>query len=142
MDYSFPWVTANWKIGANSVFLWHDLQSLSDQTQEKYNERNSYGHIEMVKNIGSLDISASSGINIAYRSMGQEHFTFVNWHPILDLAYHLGSHHNLELSYEYAGSNPGIDQLCDVNSATNPLFANIGDKDIKSSTSKSFVKDY
>lgn len=142
VDYSFPWINADWKIGANSVFLWHDIQSLSDQTQAKYNERNSYGYIEMEKNIGSLDLSASSGINIAYRSLGQEHFTFVNWHPILDLAYHFGSNHSLELSYEYAGSNPEIDQLCDVNSATNPLFVNIGDKNIKPAYKHDLQLDY
>lgn len=63
--------------------------------------------------------------------MGKEHFCFVNWHPILDLSYHFGTNHNLELSYEYASSNPKVDQLCDVNSATNPLFVNVGDKNIK-----------
>ena len=140
MDYAFPWIAANWKIGANSVLLWHDIQSLSDQT--KYNERNTYGYIEMEKNIGSLDLSASSGINIAYRSMGKEHFTFVNWHPILDLTYHFGSNNNLELSYEYANTNPAIDQLCDVNSATNPLFVNIGDKNIKPAYTHDLQLDY
>ena len=50
--------------------------------------------------------------------MGNEHFSFVNWHPILDLSYHMGTNHNFEFSYEYASSNPEIDQLCDVNSAT------------------------
>lgn len=40
----------------------------------------------------------------------------------------MGTNHNLEFSYEYASSNPEIDQLCDVNSATNPLFVNVGDK--------------
>lgn len=142
MDYAFPWVTANWKIGANSVFLWHDIQSLSDQTQAKYNERNTYGYIEMEKNIGNLDLSASSGINIAYRSMGEEHFTFVNWHPILDLAYHFGSNNNLELSYEYANTNPEIDQLCAVNSATTPLYVNIGDENIKPAYTHDLQLDY
>lgn len=141
MDYAFPLATANWKIGANSVFLWHDIQSLSDQTQAKYNEHNTYGYIEVEKNIVNLDLSASSGINIAYRSMGKEHFTFVNWHPILDLVYHFGSN-NLELSYEYANSNPEIVQLCDVNSATNPLFVNIGDQDIKPEYTHDLQLDY
>ena len=142
VDYAFPWVNANWKIGANSVFLWHDIQSLSDQTQAKYNERNTYGYIEMEKNIRSLDLSASSGINIAYRSMGKEHFTFVNWHPILDLTYHFGSNNDLELSYEYANSTPEIDQLCAVNSATNPLFVNIGDENIKPAYTHDLQLDY
>ena len=92
--------------------------------------------------MGNLDVSASSGINIAYRSMGNDHFSFVNWHPILDLSYHMGTNHNLEFSYEYASSNPEIDQLCDVNSATNPLFVNVGDKNIKPAYTHDLQLDY
>lgn len=142
IDYAFPWLAANWKIGVNAVFSWHNIHSLVDQAQSKYNECNNYGYLAVEKNIGNLNFSASSGINIAYRNMENEHFSFVNWHPIFDLAYHFGSNNNLELSYEYANSNPEIDQLCAVNSATNPLFVNIGNENIKPAYTHDLQLDY
>ena len=127
---------------SSDLFLWHNIQSQADHTLSKYNECNNYGYLEVEKNMGNLDVSASSGINIAYRSMGNDHFSFVNWHPILDLSYHMGTNHNLEFSYEYVSSNPEIDQLCDVNSATNPLFVNVGDKNIKPAYTHDLQLDY
>lgn len=141
MAFSFPWIAANWKVGANSIFSWHDIRSV-DTSRSKYNERNNYCYIDFEKAVGNLSTSASLGLNMAYRRMGGEHFSFVNWHPIVDLSYHLGSHHTIELSYEYENSNPDITQLCNVNSATNPLFTSLGSKDIKPAYTHDLLLDY